>query len=263
MNHICIDRQIFTTEPPGKPSWLTKHIGQSWWTLETVVQLLSHVQLYDYGLQHTRLLCPSPSPGACSNSSQWCHPTPLALCHPLLLLPSIFPSIRVFSHESVLHFRWPKYWSFSFSISPSKEYSGLISFGMDWLDLLAVQTFSKSWGNISILGLSQSQAPSTTFQLSIHWWLETSCSWYWERTNPAFMKFSVQQRNQIGTDKLMNVVVQSLSHVDSLATPWTIACHTPLSMGSLGENTEWMAFPSPGDWNPPLLQGQTFHSWAT
>ena len=63
----------------------------------------------------------------------------LILCHPLLLLPSIFPSIRVFSHESVLHIRWPKYWSFSFSMTPSKGYSGLISFRMDWLDLLAVQ----------------------------------------------------------------------------------------------------------------------------
>ena len=63
----------------------------------------------------------------------------LILCCPLLLLPSIFPSIRVFSRESALHIRWPKYWSFSFSISPSNEYSGLISFRMDWLDLLAVQ----------------------------------------------------------------------------------------------------------------------------
>ena len=68
----------------------------------------------------------------------------LILCHPLLLLPSIFPSIRVFSTESVLHIRWPKYWSFSFSISPSSEYSGLISFRMDWLDLLAVQGTLKS-----------------------------------------------------------------------------------------------------------------------
>ena len=65
-------------------------------------------------------------------------------CHPLLLLPSIFPSIRVFSNESVLHIRWPKYWRFSFSISPSNEYSGLISFRMDWLDLLAVQGTLKS-----------------------------------------------------------------------------------------------------------------------
>ena len=60
----------------------------------------------------------------------------LILCHPLLLLPSIFPSIRVFSNESALHFRWPKYWNFSFNISPSNEYSGLISFRMGWLDLL-------------------------------------------------------------------------------------------------------------------------------
>ena len=68
----------------------------------------------------------------------------LILCHPLLLPPSIFPSIRVFSNESVLHIRWPKYWSFIFSISPSNEYSGLISFGMDWLDVLAVQRTLKS-----------------------------------------------------------------------------------------------------------------------
>ena len=66
-------------------------------------------------------------------------------CHPLLLPPSIFPSIRVFSSESVLHNRWPKYWSFSFSISPSNEYSGLISFRMDWLDLLAVHGTLKSF----------------------------------------------------------------------------------------------------------------------
>ena len=68
----------------------------------------------------------------------------LALCHPLLLLPSIFPSIRVFSNESALHIRWPKFWSFSLSISPSNEYSGLISFRMDWLNLLAVQGTLKS-----------------------------------------------------------------------------------------------------------------------
>ena len=68
----------------------------------------------------------------------------LILCHPLLLLPSICPSIRVFSNESTLRIRWPKYWSFSFNISPSNEYSGLISFRMDWLDLLAVQGILKS-----------------------------------------------------------------------------------------------------------------------
>ena len=68
----------------------------------------------------------------------------LILCRPLLFLPSIFPSIRVFSNGSVFHIRWPKYWSFSFSISPSNEYSGLISFKMDWLDFLAVQGTLKS-----------------------------------------------------------------------------------------------------------------------
>ena len=68
----------------------------------------------------------------------------LMLCHPLLLLPTIFPSIRVFSNESALHIRWPKYWSFSYSISPSNEHPGLISFRVDWLDLLAVQRTLKS-----------------------------------------------------------------------------------------------------------------------
>ena len=97
--------------------------------------------LRPHGPQHSRLPCPSPIPGACSNScpsSRWCHPT-ISFCHPLLLLPSTFPSIRVFSNKSALRIRWPKYWRFSFSISPSNEYSGPISFRMDWLDLLAVQ----------------------------------------------------------------------------------------------------------------------------
>ena len=68
----------------------------------------------------------------------------LTLCHPFLLLPSVFPSIRVFSNESALRITWPKYWSFSFNISPSNEHPGLISFRMDWLDLLAVQGTLKS-----------------------------------------------------------------------------------------------------------------------
>ena len=74
----------------------------------------------------------------------------LILCRPLLFLSSIFPSIRVFSSESVLHIRWPKYWSFSFSISPSNEYSGLISFRMDWLDLLAFQGTLKNLSNTRV-----------------------------------------------------------------------------------------------------------------
>ena len=98
--------------------------------------------LQPHGLQHAWLPYPSSSPGVCSNScplSWWYHPTHLILCHPLLLLPSIFPSITVFSNESVLRIRWPKYWSFSFSISPSNDYSALISFRVDWFDVLAVQ----------------------------------------------------------------------------------------------------------------------------
>ena len=101
-----------------------------------VVQLLNGFLLFvTHGLRHARLLCPSLSPRVCSNScplSWWCYlSNHLILCCLLLILLSIFPSIRVFSNESVLHIRWPKYWSFSFSISPSNEYSGLISFRID------------------------------------------------------------------------------------------------------------------------------------
>ena len=89
-------------------------------------------------------------------------PNHLILCRPLLLLPSIFPSIRVFWNESALHIRWPKYWSFSFSISPSNEYSGLISFRMDWLDLFAVQGTLKSLlhHHSSKSPLNKNQSPS-------------------------------------------------------------------------------------------------------
>ena len=83
----------------------------------------------------------------------------LILCHPLLLLPSIFPNIRVFSSESVLHIRWPEFWNFSFSISPSNEYLGLISFRIDWLDLLAVQGTLKSL-------LQHHSSKASIFQLS-------------------------------------------------------------------------------------------------
>ena len=105
--------------------------------------------LQSHGVQHARLPCPLPDPRACSNScpsSHCCHPTiPFSvLCHPLLLLLSVFPSIRVFSNESALHIRWPNYWSFSFNISPSNEHSRLISFRMDWLDLLAFQETLKN-----------------------------------------------------------------------------------------------------------------------
>ena len=101
-------------------------------------------------LQDCRPPCPSPTPGVYTNScplSRWCHPTIPSSVVPfnlLVLPPSIFPSIKVSSNESVLPIRWPKYWSFSFSISPSNEHPGFISFRMDWLDLLAVQGTLKS-----------------------------------------------------------------------------------------------------------------------
>ena len=101
--------------------------------------------LQPHRLQHARLPCPSPAPRVCSNScplSQWCHPTISSSV--VLFLHSIFASIRVFSNESVLSIKWPKCWSFSFNISPSNEYSGLISFRIDWLVLRAVQVTLKS-----------------------------------------------------------------------------------------------------------------------
>ena len=84
----------------------------------------------------------------------------LILCCPLLLLPSVFPSIRVFSNESALHIRWPKYWSFSFSISPSNEHPGLISFRMDWLDLLAVQGNQESSPTPQFKSINSYHCPS-------------------------------------------------------------------------------------------------------
>ena len=100
-----------------------------------------------HGLQHSRPLCPSPTPGVYLNLcllSQWCHPTISSSVIPFTSSPQSFPTSGVFSNESVVHIRWPKYWSFSFSISPSNEHPGLISFTINWLDLLAVQGTLKS-----------------------------------------------------------------------------------------------------------------------
>ena len=131
--------------PLSHPShWSKHHIHQHF------LFLFNHSvmsdSLWPHGLQHSRFLCPSPSPRTCSNSSielvmQSNH---LTFYCTLLFLLSVFPRIRVFSNESVLCIRWPKYWSFSFSISPSNEYSGLISFRIDWFGLLAVQRTLKS-----------------------------------------------------------------------------------------------------------------------
>ena len=138
----------------------------------------------------------------------------LILCHPLLLLPSIFPSIRVFSKESVLHIRWPKYWSFSFSIGPSNEYSGLTSFRMDWLDLLAVQGTLKS--------------------LLQHHGSKASILWH--------STFFIVQLSH----PYMKVKVESLSHVRLFATLWTVAHQAPQSMEFFRqEYWSGLPFPSP------------------
>ena len=136
--------QVLFCEAPASPGLISSRIP----CVFSSVQSLSHVRLFA-----------APWTAACqislSITNSWSllklmciesvmPSNRLILCHPLLLLPSIFSSIRVFSSESVLHIRWPKYWSFSFNISPSNEHSGLISFRMDWLDLLAVQGTLKS-----------------------------------------------------------------------------------------------------------------------
>ena len=130
---------------------------------------VTSVSLRPHGLQHTRPPCLSPTPRVCSNLcsiESMMLSNHLILCLPLLLPSSIFPSIGVFSNESVLCIRWPKYWSFSFTISPSNEYLGLISFRMDWLDLLAVQGTLESstpqFKRISSSALSFLYSPTLT-----------------------------------------------------------------------------------------------------
>ena len=160
------------------------------------VQLLSHVWLFV--IQWT-----AARQASLSITNSWNLPklmsilsvpsNHLILCRPLLPLPSIFPSIRVFSNESALHIRWPKYWSFSFSISPSNEYSGLISFRIDWFNLLAVQgTLQESsptpqLQSINSLTLSLLYGPTLT---PIHdYWKKHSFEWMdlcWQSNFSAF-----------------------------------------------------------------------------
>ena len=119
----------------------------SWFSLVQFSRSVVSDSLRPHESQHARPPCPSPTPGVHSNSfpsSQWCHPTISSSVVPFSSYPQSFPASKSFSNESTLRMRWLKYWSFSFSIIPSKEIPGLISFRMDWLDLLAVHGTLKS-----------------------------------------------------------------------------------------------------------------------
>ena len=135
--------------------------------------------LQPHGLQHDKFPCPSPTPGACSTIESVMPSNRLILCRHFLLWPSIFPSLRVFSNESILHIRWPKYWSFTFSISLSNEYSGLISFRIELLGSPCSPRDSHEYSpipqfkKINSLALSLFYGPTLT---SIHG--------YWKKTQP-------------------------------------------------------------------------------
>ena len=191
------------------------------------------------------------------------------LCCPLLLLPSVFPNIRVFSNESVLHIRWPKSWNFSFSISPSNEYSGLISFRMDWLDLLAVQGTLKS--------LLQHHSWKTSI-------LQCSAFFIVQLSHPYIITGkTIVLTRQTFVGKVMPLLfnmlssfviafllrsssVQSLSHVRLFATPWITAHQASLSITNsrslLKTHVHWVSDatqPSHPLLSPsPLLHLQSF-----
>ena len=163
----------------------------------------------------------------------------LILCRPLLLLPPIPPSIRVFSNESTLHMRWPKYWSFSFIIIPSKEHPGLISFRMDWFDLLAVQ------GTLRSL-LQHNSSKASILQCSAFFTVQLS--------HPCMTtgKTIALTRRTFVSKVQTNV---SLSRVPLFATPWTVAYQAPLSMEfSRQEYWSELPFPSPGNLPHPGIE---------
>ena len=138
----------------------------------------------------------------------------IILCHPLLLLPSIFPSIRVFSNQSVLHISWPKYWSFSFNISPSNEYSRLLSFRMDWFDLLAVQGTLRVFSNTTVHKLQffpTSEAfPLTQFFASCGQSIEVSAS-------ASVLPMNIQNWSPLGWTDWISLQSKGLS--ESSPTP--------------------------------------------
>ena len=130
---------------------LTKARGVHYWSVSQFSCSVVSDSLWPHELQHTRLPCPSPTPGAYSNScpsSRWCQPTISTFVVPFSSRLQSFPALGSFPVSPCI--RWPKYWSFNFSISPSTEYSGLISFRIDWLDLLAVQGISRVFSRTAV-----------------------------------------------------------------------------------------------------------------
>ena len=140
----------------------------------------------------------------------------LILCHPLLLLPTSPPSIRVFSNESTLHMRWPKYWSFSFSISPSNEHPGLISFRMDWMDFLAVQGSLKSL-------LQHHSSKASIFRRSAFFTVQLSHPYMTTGKSIALTRWNFRGTQSISPFLLFNHCVWLF------VTPWTAACQASLS----------------------------------
>ena len=179
--------------------------------------------LQTHGLQPARLPCPPPTPGASPDlcpSSWWCHSTISSSFIPFLLLPSIFPSMRVFSKESVLHIRWPKYWSFNLNMSPSNEYSGLISFRMDWLDLLAVQGTLKSL-------LQQYSSKASVLQCSAFFMVQVSYSYMTTGKTIALTRRTF-------VSKVMSLLFNMLSRLVILKSSlniWNFMVHLLLKLG--------------------------------
>ena len=158
----------------------------------------------------------------------------LILCHPLLLLPPIPPSIRVFSSESTLHMRWPKYWSFSFSISPSKEHPGLISFRMDWLDLLAVQVTLKSL-------LQHHSSKESILQCSAFFTVQLSHPYMTTGKSIALNRWTF-------VGKVMSLLFNMLSRL--------VISFLPRSKRLL---ISWLQSPSAVFWSPKIKVSHCFH----
>src|SRR5574340_114542 len=158
--------------------------------------------------------------------------THLILCHPLLLLPSIFPSIRVFSNESVLRIRWPKYWSFNFSISPSNEYSGLISCRIDWLDLLSVQ------GTLKIL-LQHHSSKASILWCSAFFIVQLSHPYMTTGKTIALTRWTF-------VGKVMSLLLNMLSRL--------VITFLPMSKRLL---ISWLQSPSAVIWEPKKIKSDT------